>query len=179
MKEFNDQLMKFKITDDKLKMEISLKDLVWLFHSSPENIADDGESSFAKIKRGKRQEFAEYFVKILMKDAPYERNCFRRGGPFEDAFKEITVSGVDFCKYSDRRMNDMKELNGFVEEFYILGNLGETYYIDEEGEPSITNPSQAKRFNSYSEASDYFKQNKDNYYDNLYPREVRITAQLL
>lgn len=73
----------------------------------------------------------------------------------------------------------MRELNGFVEEFYILGDLSGRYYIDEEGEPNITNPSQAKRFNSYSEASDYFKQNKDSYYDNLYPQEVRITVQLL
>ena len=63
MKEFNDFLLKFKITNDKLKMEISLKDLVWLFHNSPENIADDGDSPFAKVRRGKRQEFAEYFVK--------------------------------------------------------------------------------------------------------------------
>jgi len=69
MKEFNDFLLKFKITNDKLKMEISLKDLVWLFHNSPENIADDGESPFAKVKPGKRQEFAEYFVKILCKNA--------------------------------------------------------------------------------------------------------------
>jgi len=101
VKEFNDFLLKFKITNDKLKMEISLKDLVWLFHNSPENIADDGDSPFAKVRRGKRQEFAEYFVKTLMEDAPYERDCFRWGEPFEDAFREITESGVDFLKYYD------------------------------------------------------------------------------
>ena len=43
MKEYNDQLMKFKITNDKLKMEIKLSDLAWLFRNSPDNVADDGE----------------------------------------------------------------------------------------------------------------------------------------
>jgi len=101
MKEFNDFLLKFKITNDKLKMEISLKDLVWLFHNSPENIGEDGESPFAKIKRGKRQEFAEYFVKMMLNDAPYEQDCFRWGIPFEDIFRELTESAEDFCKYED------------------------------------------------------------------------------
>ena len=98
MKEFNDQLLKFKITNDKLKMEISLKDLVWLFHNSPENF--DGDKPLAKIKAGKRQEFAEYIVNMLMDDAPNERDCVRWGEPFEDIFMEITESAEDFCKYA-------------------------------------------------------------------------------
>lgn len=101
MKEFNDQLMKFKITNDKLKMEISLKDLVWLFHNSPDNCGEDGDSPFAKVKRGKRQEFAERLVRLLMDDAPSEQDCFRWGMPFEDAFREITEGAEDFCKYED------------------------------------------------------------------------------
>jgi len=102
MKEFNDHLLKFKITKDKLKMEISLKDLVWLFHNSPENISDyNAELPFAKIKPGKRQEFTECFIKMLMDDAPYERDCFRWGEPFEDVFMEILESGEDFLKYTE------------------------------------------------------------------------------
>lgn len=101
MKEFNDQTLKFKITKDKLKMEISLKDLAWLFHNSPENVSDDGETPFAKIKPGKRQEFTEYLVGILLNDAPYERDCFRWSEPFEDAFMEILESGEDFLKYNE------------------------------------------------------------------------------
>ena len=53
MKEYNDQLMKFKITNDKLKMEIKLSDLVWLFRNSPDNVADDGEHEFCRVIRGK------------------------------------------------------------------------------------------------------------------------------
>ena len=101
MKEFNDYLLKFKITNDKLKMEISLKDLVWMFHNSPENIANDGDSPFARIRPGKRQEFTERLVEILMDDAEYERDCFKWSEPFENAFLEIIESAEDFLKYTD------------------------------------------------------------------------------
>jgi len=98
MKEFKDQLLKFKITKDKLKMEISLKDLVCLFASSPSNY--DGEQEIAKVKRGRRQDFAEYIVNMLMDNAPNERDCVRWGEPFEDIFEEITEGAEDFCKYT-------------------------------------------------------------------------------
>lgn len=103
MKEFNEHSMKFKITKSKLKMEISLKDLAWLFHNSPENMDDyDPEKPFAKIRPGKRQEFAELVVRFLMDDAPYERDCFNWSMPFEDAFISIMESAeTDICKYSD------------------------------------------------------------------------------
>ena len=99
MKEFNDQLLKFKITNDKLKMEISLKDLVWLFHNSPEN-ETEGDQPYAKVKRGKRQEFAEYIVKKMLDDSYNEKDCIRWGEPFEDIFREISESAEDFCKYT-------------------------------------------------------------------------------
>ncbi len=35
MKKYDEQLLKIQITNDKLKMEIKLTDLVWLFHNSP------------------------------------------------------------------------------------------------------------------------------------------------
>ena len=42
--------MKFKITNDKLKMEIKLSDLAWLFRNSPDNVADDGEIGRASCR---------------------------------------------------------------------------------------------------------------------------------
>ena len=102
MKEFNDHLLKFKITNDKLKMEISLKDLAWLFHNSPNNVSKyNDELPFARIKPGRRQEFAEHLVKILMDDAEYERDCFKWSEPFENAFEEILESAGEFLKYTD------------------------------------------------------------------------------
>ncbi len=91
-----DQLMKFKITNDKLKMEISIKSLVWLFHNSPNNIDESGEQFF-KVKRGKRREFAEWIVEQLQDEA--ERSSDGEvswGVPFEDAFNKI-FEGYELC----------------------------------------------------------------------------------
>lgn len=103
MKEFNDQLMKFKITKDKLKMEISLKDLVFLFENSPNNFDSMGEEPI-KIKRGKRQDFAEFIAKTLMDYSRYDENDTRWGRAFEETFSEIFdgyEGAEDFCKYTD------------------------------------------------------------------------------
>jgi len=99
MKEFNNQLLKFKITNDKIKMEISLKDLVSLFNTDPNNF--DGDKPFVKIKAGKRQEFAEYIVNMLMDESPNNGDNTRWADPFADIFMEIFEGAEDdFCKYT-------------------------------------------------------------------------------
>lgn len=102
MKIYDEQLMKFTITNDKLKMEISLKDLVWLFHNSPNNTYD-GESLGCKVKCGKRQEFAEFIAENLMMD-----ESTNGSGDvlwvvqFEEVFERIFEGAEDdFCKYSN------------------------------------------------------------------------------
>jgi len=100
MKKFDQQVMKFSITKDKLKMEMSLKDLVWLFHNSPNNMSDDGEGIGVKVRRGKRQEFAEFIVNFLMDESRNDENNVNWGEPFENAFQEIFEGAEDeFCKY--------------------------------------------------------------------------------
>jgi hypothetical protein len=101
-KKFTDQLMKFEITKDKLKMEISLKDLVFLFENSPNNF-QEYDTEPVKIKRGKKQEFAEFVVKMLMEYSRDDENDTRWGRPFEEVFSEIFdgyEEGEEFCKYS-------------------------------------------------------------------------------
>lgn len=93
MKEFNQQVLKFKITNDKLIMEMSLEDLDFLFNASPNNF--DGDGIVAKIKDGKRQEFAEFIVKFLMDDEGYDSNDVNWGVPFEKAFDEIFEGAED------------------------------------------------------------------------------------
>ncbi len=101
MKEYNDQLMKFKITNDKLKMEIKLSDLAWLFRNSPDNVADDGEHEFCRVIRGKNKEFAEAIVEMLRDESPENGNDTRWGHALEDVFQEIRESAADFLKYYD------------------------------------------------------------------------------
>ncbi len=101
MKKFDDQLMKFYITKDKLKMEISLKDLVFLFENSPNNADEYGNFPGYKIKPNMKQEFAEYVVRMLLDDAPYERDTTRIGEPFDDIFEGIMEGCEDFCQYPD------------------------------------------------------------------------------
>lgn len=95
----DDQLMKFRVTQDKLKMEINLRDLVKLFEDSPDNYGGDGEH--VRIKRGRRRDFAECIVRHLKDDADYERDCFRWSEPFIDIFNLITESDEDFCHYEE------------------------------------------------------------------------------
>lgn len=101
MKEFKDQLMKFKITNDKLKMEIKLSDLAWLFRNSPDNVADDGEHEFCRVKRGRNREFVEAVVEMLRDESPENGNDTRWGRALEDVFQEIRESAADFLKYHD------------------------------------------------------------------------------
>lgn len=101
MKEYNDQLMKFKITNDKLKMEIKLSDLVWLFRNSPSNVADDGEHEFCRVIRGKNKEFTEAVVELLRDESPENENDTRWGHTLENVFEEIRESAADFLKYYD------------------------------------------------------------------------------
>lgn len=101
-KKFTDQVMKFEITKDKLKMEISLKDLAWLLENSSNNYDENGNSGAVKVKRGKRQEFAEYVVKALMDFKDSDSDNTRWGRPLDDIFEEIFESAEDeFIKYPD------------------------------------------------------------------------------
>lgn len=101
MKEFNDFLMKFSIGDNKLRMEISLDDLVFLFENCPNNMDNYGNYPGYKIKPDMKQEFAEYMVRMLLDDAPNERDTIRIGEPFDDIFEGIMEGYEDFCTYPD------------------------------------------------------------------------------
>lgn len=102
MKEWNEHLLKFRLTNDKLKMEISFKDLEWLFHNSPNNYGIDGNNCpYAQIKRGKRQEFAKWIVEHLLDQSQGEADTMVWSEPFEYLFTEVTESAADFLKYND------------------------------------------------------------------------------
>jgi hypothetical protein len=98
MKEYNEQVLKFKITEDELQMTIKLEDLAWLFANSPNNF--DGEEIMATVKD--KQLFAEKIVEYLMDDAGSDSNDVNWGVPFEDAFTDIYESGdYNVLEYTD------------------------------------------------------------------------------
>lgn len=99
MKTYDEQLMKFKITKDKLKMEIKLSDLAGLLKNSPENIADDGLHEYCHVRRGMKKEFGEKIVEMLMDESPVDDNNIRWGQVFEDIFVEMMEGDEDFLKY--------------------------------------------------------------------------------
>lgn len=100
MKEYSSQALKFTITDDALKMEISLKDLVWLFENSPNNTYD-GETVAATVKKDKVQDFAKFIVESLMDETQNDSGDTVWGQPFEEAFEKIFEGYEDFCEYSN------------------------------------------------------------------------------
>ena len=92
-KVFNKQVLKFEITEDKLKMEMKLEDLEFLFDRAEGNF--NGNEAVARIKEGKKQEFAEFVVKFLMDDEHADSNNVNWGVPFERAFDSIFEGAED------------------------------------------------------------------------------------
>lgn len=92
------QLMNFKIEDNKLKMEIKIKDLVFLFKTSPQNY--DGETMIAKIKKDKEIEFVNFIIDFLQEPNRADENITNWGAMIECAFEEILDGDEEFCKYN-------------------------------------------------------------------------------
>lgn len=74
-------LMKIIVDDKKLIMEISIKDIAFLFANSPNNYDE------SKVKKGKQKEFAEWIAKNLTDEADTDTcDCYWIQ-PFERLFE--------------------------------------------------------------------------------------------
>ncbi len=74
-------VMKIEVDDKKLKMEISIKDLKYLFENNPDNYDE------SKVMRGKSQEFAEWIAKMLEAESDQETGEPYWGEPFTKLFE--------------------------------------------------------------------------------------------
>ena len=92
-------MLKLKIEDGKIKGEISIKDLIFLFNRNPENF--DGEKTFAKVVKGKEIDFAKAIITQLKEPSKNERDCVRWAEPIEDIFNDFLENDEDFLKYSN------------------------------------------------------------------------------
>jgi hypothetical protein len=101
-----EQLLNFRITNDMLKMEIKLSDLVFLFEYSPNNVGNDidiaPDGILAKVKCGKWKEFAEWFVETLQDQSYYNENDTVWGCMFEEAFGRLFEGYDDGDEFLDR-----------------------------------------------------------------------------
>lgn len=72
-------------------------------------------------------------------------------------------------------------LNGYIDTFFVLGNESGKAFVNHntKSHTLITDPMRAKRFNSKDEASDYYDGCKDNYYEELFVHQIKVTVELI
>lgn len=85
--------VKASVTNDKLKIEVSIKGLVNGFNQSPNNYDE------AKVKRGCRKDFAEYVAKALVDGSNPDTGDNPIMEALEGIFEEILESAEEFVKY--------------------------------------------------------------------------------
>lgn len=96
--ENSNQLMKFRIENNKLIMEISIDDLVKLVNEDPENF--DGDKAILKIKEDKKDELAKYIIEHLVDDNRDNENLTNWAIPFQSVFDNLYIDiHKDFCEY--------------------------------------------------------------------------------
>lgn len=92
-----ESLLKLKVEDGKVKGEIEIKDLVFLFNTHRENF--DGNKPLAVVKKGKEEAFAKAICEMLLDDSKNERPSVRWAEPIEDIFNEFLEGYEDFLRY--------------------------------------------------------------------------------
>lgn len=85
--------VKIALTNDKLKIEVPIKNLVNGFEQSPNNFDE------VKIKRGHRKEFAEHIAKALLDSCNTETGDTPVMEMLDTVFNEIFEGDEEFVKY--------------------------------------------------------------------------------
>jgi len=83
------------VTNDKLRIEIPIKNLVQGFEASPNNYRD------ATVKRGYRKDFAKYVAKRLVCGSDPDTGDSPIMEAIESVFEELFECAEDFIKYPD------------------------------------------------------------------------------
>ncbi len=86
---------KATVTNDKLKIEIPIRNLVEGFKDSPNNYNE------ATVKRGCRKEFAEYIAQSLVDGNNPDTGNSPIMEAIENTFEELFEGAEDFIKYQD------------------------------------------------------------------------------
>ena len=89
-----EQKMKIEYTNDKLKMEISIQDLIELFETSEFNY--NGESNLYKIKEHEKMAFVKYIIDYLYDFSSEDSNIVRWAQPLENCWEDMICGDENF-----------------------------------------------------------------------------------
>jgi hypothetical protein len=98
MKKFENLGFTSKLTNDKLSIEIPIKELVSAFELCPNNYDE------SKVKRGKRQMFAEFVAKQIIEECDSETGDTPMTKAFDSVFEllfEGHEDGSEFIKFGE------------------------------------------------------------------------------
>jgi hypothetical protein len=92
MKKFENCGFTSIVTNDKVKLEISIANLVFAFENDPNN--DDGGGNYATVKRGKRKQFAEWVAEMIVSEADQEDGATYAHQMFDKVFEQYYEGNV-------------------------------------------------------------------------------------
>lgn len=98
--------LRFHIDNDKIKAEMNIDDLVYLFNTHKYNF--DGEKPVALVRQERKQDFAKAVIEKLQEESLYELDCIRWAEPIENIFDEFLEEDKAFLKYG--------EFDGFTDQ---------------------------------------------------------------
>jgi hypothetical protein len=87
MKKFENCGFTSVVTNDKLKLEIPIANLVFAFENAPNN--QDQYGNPATVKRGKRKQFAEWVAETIVSEADPEDGATYTHQMFDKVFDQI------------------------------------------------------------------------------------------
>jgi hypothetical protein len=78
-----------KIDNEKLSIEIPVKELKTYFENSTNNVLDDDETPFAEVKSGENIKFAEFIGEHLLRESDQEDGTTHIDRAFDSVFELI------------------------------------------------------------------------------------------
>ena len=94
-------MIRFNIEGDKIKAEIDIEDLVYLFNTCRENFDGNRDQPIAIVREAQKITFAKAVCERLQEQSLYDRDCVRWAEPIEDIFGEFLEEDQPFLKYGE------------------------------------------------------------------------------
>lgn len=100
MKKFEGNGFTATVTNKVVRWEIPITNLLYAYNNNPNGFTEDGEK-YAKIKRGKKQEFAEYVAKSMFNEVDQETGASYIEEVLDRIFEVADEDSEDFIQFPD------------------------------------------------------------------------------